>query len=66
MRDIDNNLSAVIVDPNLSTPYVTSNQNSMINHLQGPMINKSYSQLRDKLWEVIDKEIGMSQCDIYR
>lgn len=66
MRDIDNNLSTVMGDPNLSTSYVNSDQNSMINHLAGPSINDSYSQLRDKLWEVIDKEIGMSQCDIYR
>lgn len=66
MRDVDNNLSAVIVEPSLSTSSVASNQNSMMNHLQGAPATKNYSQLRDKLWEVIDKEIGMSQCDIYR
>lgn len=66
MRDVDNNLSAVIVEPTLSTAYINSNQNSIINQLQGTTINKNYSQLRYTLWEVIDKEIGMSQCDIYR
>lgn len=66
MRDVDNNLSAVIVEPNTATSCVTSNQIIMINHLQSNTAPKNYSQLRDKLWEVIDKEIGMSQCDIYR
>jgi len=59
---VDNNLSAVIVDPNL-TNCDNSNQNTMISHIQHL---KSYSQLRDKMWEVIDKEINMSHCDIYR
>jgi len=66
MRDVDNNLSAVIVEPNTATSCVASNQIIMINHLQSNTAPKNYSQLRDKLWEVIDKEIGMSQCDIYR
>jgi len=66
MRDVDNNLSAVILDPNLSTSCNISNQNVMMNHIQCAAATKNYSLLRDKLWEVIDKEIGMSQCDIYR
>ena len=66
MRDVDNNLSAVIVEPNTATPCVVSNQIIMMNHLQSNTAPKNYSQLRDKLWEIIDKEIGMSQCDIYR
>lgn len=61
IRDVDNNLSAVIVDPNLAN-CDNSNQNTLINHIQHP---KNYSHLRDKLWEVIDKEISMSHCDIY-
>lgn len=66
MRDVDNNLSAVIVEPTTSTSCDNSNQNIMMNHPQSATITNNYSQLRDKLWEVIDKEIGMSQCDIYR
>lgn len=66
MRDVDNNLSAVIVEPTLSASCNNSNQNTMMTNLQGAASTKNYSQLRDKLWEVIDKEIGMSQCDIYR
>lgn len=66
MRDVDNNLSAVIVEPTLSTSCNISNQNTMMNHVQGENAIKNYSHLRDKLWEVIDKEIGMTQCDIYR
>jgi len=65
MRDVDNNLSAVIVEPTKATSCVASNQ-TIMNHLQSNTAPKNYSQLRDKLWEVIDKEIGMSQCDIYR
>lgn len=64
MRDVDNNLSAVIVEPTTATSCVASNQ-TIMNHLQSNATPKNYSQLRDKLWEVIDKEIGMSQCDIY-
>ncbi|XP_025196086.1 repressor of RNA polymerase III transcription MAF1 homolog isoform X2 [Melanaphis sacchari] len=64
MRDVDNNLSAVIVEPNTGTSCVASNQ-TIMNHLQSNTVPKNYSQLRDTLWEVIDKEIGMSQCDIY-
>uniref|UniRef100_A0A2S2PKT6 Repressor of RNA polymerase III transcription MAF1 homolog n=1 Tax=Schizaphis graminum TaxID=13262 RepID=A0A2S2PKT6_SCHGA len=64
MRDVDNNLSAVIVEPTTATSCVASNQ-TIMNHLQSNTAPKNYSQLRDKLWEVIDKEIGMSQCDIY-
>lgn len=66
MRDVDNNLSAVIVEPTLSTSCNISNQTTMMNHVQGENAIKNYSHLRDKLWEVIDKEIGMTQCDIYR
>lgn len=66
MRDVDNNLSAVIAEPALSTSCNNSNQNTMMTHSQGAAAPKNYSQLRGQLWEVIDKEIGMSQCDIYR
>lgn len=64
MRDVDNNLSAVILDPSTSNSGDNSNQNVMMK--QGTAPTKDYALLRDKLWEVIDKEIGMSQCDIYR
>lgn len=66
MRDVDNNLSAVIVKPTLSTSSNNSNQNTRIAHSRSPAAPINYSQLRDKLWEVIDKEICLSQCDIYR
>lgn len=66
MRDVDNNLSAVIFESNSSTDCDNSNQNALMNHVQSTPITKNYSLLRDKLWEVIDKEISMSQCDIYR
>jgi len=66
MRDVDNNLSAVIVDPNLSTTPNNSDQSIMMNHVQHATDTKNYSQLRDKMWEIIDKEIGMTDCDIYR
>lgn len=65
MRDVDNNLSAVIFESASSTACNNSNQNAL-NHVQSTPITKNYSLLRDKLWEVIDKEISMSQCDIYR
>lgn len=64
MRDVDNNLSAVIVEPTSSAS--SDNSNKKMNQLQSNTTTNNYSQLRDKLWEVIDKEIGMSQCDIYR
>jgi len=73
MRDVDNNLSAVIIEPSSSTSCDNSNQNAMINHTQNAGATElftdyssNYSLLRDRLWEVIDKEICMSQCDIYR
>lgn len=67
MRDVDNNLSAVIVEPtSTGSCGDDSNQNILIDNLPDAADTKCYSHLRDKLWEVIDKEIGMSQCDIYR
>lgn len=66
MRDVDNNLSAVIVEPTSTASCGDSNQNIMLDNLSDVATAKNYSQLRDKLWEVIEKEIGMSQCDIYR
>lgn len=66
MRDIDNNLSTVIVDLNLTTICANSNQGTIMNHIQNASGTKNYSNLRDKLWKTINKEIDMHSCDIYR
>ncbi|XP_050434065.1 repressor of RNA polymerase III transcription MAF1 homolog [Adelges cooleyi] len=55
MRDIDNNLSAVIVEPS------SDGKSDVVQNAS----KTSYGQIRHALWEQIDKEIGMSQCDIY-
>jgi len=65
MRDVDNNLSTVIADLNLTTSCANSNQMTMLNHVQNASGPKNYLNLRDKLWEIIDKEIDMNNCDIY-
>lgn len=67
MRDVDNNLSAVTIElTSSSSSCANSNDNTNTNQLECTAVNNNYAQLRDKLWGIIDKEICMSQCDIYR
>lgn len=65
MRDVDNNLSNVVVEPSLSGSSNVLYKKSM-NRFQSTSTTNNYCRIRDRLWEVIDKEIAMSQCDIYR
>lgn len=63
IRDVDNNLSTVLTESSTDGESLMSRRTSDCNQ---DVIKSSYSQLRHKLWEEIDKEIVMSQCDIYR
>ncbi|XP_050527628.1 repressor of RNA polymerase III transcription MAF1 homolog [Daktulosphaira vitifoliae] len=62
IRDVDNNLSTVLTESSTDGETLMSRRTSDLNQ---DVIKSSYSQLRHKLWEEIDKEIVMSQCDIY-